>query len=217
MQVVLIEGESGFEELSSGEVVLVFDAGDVGGFDVFGIRKLRALGREKGVLVVQMIHQETGGEDVAAGEVGLNFGEVADAEGVVIVGADGEFGVDGVVVFAVEGVVEPHLSLFDRAGESEARQELVETQSMLVLHRGDEVGGKEAEVIVADAGVEAEHAAGSLAPFGGLARGLDLYGAERIGADADQELSVGGLGDVETVEQGDGLVGLSAGDVGLAG
>ena len=147
----------------------------------------------------------------------MNFGEVADAEGVVIVGADGEFGVDGVVVFAVEGVVEPHLSLLDRAGESEARQELVETQSMLVLHRGDEIGGKEAEVIVANAGVEAEQAAGSLAIFGGLARGLDLNGAERISADADQELSVSGLGDVEAVEQGDGLVGLSAGDVRLAG
>jgi len=72
-------------------------------------------------------------------------------------------------------------------------------------------------VVVADAGVKAEKASGSFAGFGGLARGLDLNVAEGVGADADQELSVGGLSDVESVEQGDGLVGLGSGDVGLAG
>src|ERR1700733_12444974 len=72
--VVLIEGESGFEELASGEVVLIFDAGDIGGFDISGIRQLRALRREVCVLVVKVVHEETGGENVAAGEVGLNFG-----------------------------------------------------------------------------------------------------------------------------------------------
>ena len=81
---------------------------------------------------------------------------------------------------------------------------------------GNEIGGKEAEVIVADAGVEAEEASGSFAGFGGLAGRLDLDGAKRVGADADEEVSVGGLGDVEAVEQSDGLVGLGAGNVGLA-
>ena len=183
--VVLIEGESGFEELASGEVVLVFDAGDVGGFDIFGIRQLRALRREECVLIVKMVHEKTGGEDVAAGEVGLQFGEIAEAQGVIVVGADGQCGVDDVVVFAVEGVVEPDLSLFDRTGEGEAGEELVEAPSVLVLDGGNEVGGEEAEVIVADAGVEAEDAAGSFAVFGGLARRLDLNGAEGVGADAD--------------------------------
>ena len=164
-----------------------------------------------------MVHKKTGGEDVAAGEVGLKLSEIADAEDVVVIGADGEFGVDGVVVFAVEGVVEPDFSLLDGAGESKARKELVETPSVLVLDGRDEVGGEEAEVIIADAGVETEQAAGSFAGFGGLARGLDLNGAKGVGADADEKLSVGGLGDVEAVEQGDGLVGLGAGDVGLAG
>jgi len=43
VEVVLVEGKSGFEQLSTGEIVLIFDAGDVGGFDVFGIGELRAL------------------------------------------------------------------------------------------------------------------------------------------------------------------------------
>ena len=83
---------------------------------------------------MKIVHEKTGGEDVAAGEVGLNFGEIAEAQDVVVVGADGKFGVDDVVVFAVEGVVEPDLSFFDRAGEGEAREELVEAPSMLVLN-----------------------------------------------------------------------------------
>ena len=74
--------------------MLVFDAGDVGGFDIFGIRQLRTLGREEGVLIVKMVHQETGGEDVAAGEVGLQLGEIAEAQHVIVVGADGQRGVD---------------------------------------------------------------------------------------------------------------------------
>ena len=153
-------------------------------------------------MVVKVIHQKTGGEDVAAGEIGLDFGEITEAQSVIVVGVNRQGGVDDVVVFAVESVIEPHFSFLDRAGESKARKELVEAPSMLVLQGWDEVGGGEAEVVVADAGVEAEEAAGSFARFGGLARGLDLNVAEGIGADADQELSIGGLRDVEAVQQG---------------
>jgi len=56
-------------------------------------------------------------------------------------------------------------------------------------------------VIVADAGVQIQDAAGSFAEFCGLTRGLNLDGAESIGTDAKQELSVGRLSDVEAVEQ----------------
>ena len=165
---------------------------------------------------MQVIDEETGGEDVAAGDIGLNLGEIAEAQDVIVVGVDGKCGVDEVVVLAVEGVVEPHFSFLDWAREGEAGEKLVEAPSVLVLNGGNEVGGEETEVIVADAGVQAEQAAGSFAGFGGLARGLDLDGAERVGADADQKLSVGGLRDVEAIEQSDGLVGLRSGDVRLA-
>lgn len=215
MGVVLVEGESEFEEFASGEVMLLFHAGNVGRGDVFGIGELRAEGREESVLIVNVVDQETGGEDVAAGEVGLNFAEIAEAEDVVVVLVDGKFGVDDVVVFAFEGVVEPDFSFIDGAGESEAGKELVETPAVLVLERREEVGGEEAEVIVTDPGVESEDAAGAFAEFGGLAGGFNLNGAEGVGADANQELTVGGLGDIEAVEYGDSLIGLGAGDVGL--
>jgi len=44
-QIVLVEGESGFEELTSVEIMLIFDACDVGALDVLGIGELRALRR----------------------------------------------------------------------------------------------------------------------------------------------------------------------------
>ena len=158
-RVVFSEGESGFEELASSEIMLVFEAAEVGGFDILGIRQLRHLRREEGVLVMQMVQKKAGGENVAAGEIGLEFGEIADADGVIVVGADGECGEYGIGVVAFEGIVEPYLSLFDGAGESEAGKELVEAPSVLVLDGGNKVGGKEAEVVVADTGVEFENAA----------------------------------------------------------
>ena len=216
LRVVFSVGESGFEELAAGEIVLVFEAAKVRRFDILGIRQLRHLRREEGELVMQMVQKKAGGENVAAGEVGLEFGEIADADGVIVVSADGECGENGIGVVAFEGIVEPYFSLFDGAGESEAGKELVEAPSVLVLDGGNKVGGKEAEVIVADAGIEFKNAAGSFAVFGRFAGGLDLNGAKGIRADADDELSSGGLGDVETVEQGDGLVRLSSSNVGLA-
>ena len=43
LHVILIEGEPGFEKLSSSEIVLVLGAGHVGRFHIFRIRELRAL------------------------------------------------------------------------------------------------------------------------------------------------------------------------------
>src|SRR5580704_7905693 len=99
MRVVLVEGEAGFEELAAGEVVLVFGAGDVGGGFILWIGQLRTERREEAVVVVNVVDEETAGENVAAGEVGLKFGEVAEAQDMVVVGADREADVDDVVVF----------------------------------------------------------------------------------------------------------------------
>ena len=70
-------------------------------------------------------------------------------------------------------------------------------------------------MIVAYTGVEAKKARGSFTSLGGLRR-FDLDGAESVGAYTDQELPVGGLGDIEAVEHGFSLITLCAGDVGLA-
>src|SRR5205823_1275221 len=157
------------EQFAAGKIVLVFDGGDVGSLIIFGVRLLRALGREEGVLIVQIVDQETGGENVAAGDVGLEFGQIADAERVIVIGTGGKLGIDSVVVFALETVVEPRLSLLNRPREGEARKELVEAPSMLVDEGRDEVAGPEAEVVVTDAGVEQQQAARPFAGFGGFA------------------------------------------------
>ncbi len=86
---------------------------------------------------------------------------------------------------------------------------------MLGLRAGDEVGDAKAEMIVAGGGVQLQHAPGTLAVLGGDTAGLDVDGTKGIGGDTESQLSVGGLGDVETVEQDERLVGFGAGDVGL--
>ena len=81
----MVEGESGFEELSSCEVVLVFGAGDVGAFDILRICELRVLRGQICVLFVKVVNQEACSENVAAGQIGLDLGEIADASDVVAV------------------------------------------------------------------------------------------------------------------------------------
>ena len=135
---------------------------------------------------MKVVGEKAAGKNVASGDIGLKLGEIAEAPDVIVVRVYRKRGVNEVIVFAVERVIEPDLSLFDRAGESKARKELVKTPSVLVLQGRDEIGGGEAEVVVADSGVEAEKAAGSFPGFGGFARGFGhLDGAESIGADPD--------------------------------
>src|SRR5581483_1671083 len=138
------------------------------------------------------------------------------AENVIIVRSAGKFGIDLVVIFAVERIVEPDFSFLDRSGEGEARQELVESPSMPVDERGDEVGGIKAEVVVPDAGIEQEQPGGAFAGFCRLPGRLHLDGSEGVGADAQQQQSVGRLRNVKAVENRLGLVGLGSGDVGLS-
>lgn len=165
---------------------------------------------------MKVVGQKAAGKNIAAGDIGLKLGEIAETPDIVVIGVDGKGSVDEIVVLAVEGVIEPCLSFHDWAGEGKARQELVKAPSVFILDGGKKIGGGEAEMIVADSGVEAEHAAGAFAVFGGLARGLDLDAAKGVGAHADDQLSVGGLGHVEAVEQGHRLVSLGSGYVRLA-
>ncbi len=89
LRVVLVESESGFEEKTSGKIMLVLDTRDPGRLNVFRIRLLRALRREECVLVLQMIDQKARREDVSAGDVSLELGEIADAQRAIVVLADG--------------------------------------------------------------------------------------------------------------------------------
>src|SRR5579863_6188351 len=72
------------------------------------------------------------------------------------------------------------------------------------------------EMIVANAGVEANNTAGRFAVFSGLTAGFDLDGAESVGADAGEQQAVGGLRDVEAVKQRESLISLRSSDMRLA-
>ncbi len=82
-----------------------------------GFDRLRTQRREAVIVIVQMVHQEAARDDVAAGDVGLEFGQVADAQKMVIVGIGGEFGVNNIVVFALHSIVEPNFPFFQRTGK----------------------------------------------------------------------------------------------------
>src|SRR5436190_22219563 len=70
-------------------------------------------------------------------------------------------------------------------------------------------------MIVADAGFETQYARRTFAELRGDAAGFNFHNAQSVGADAGGELSIGGLADVETVEQNQSLVNLGTGDVRL--
>jgi len=70
-------------------------------------------------------------------------------------------------------------------------------------------------MVVADAGVEADNAARTFAVLGGVAARFDLQRTERVGTNPHEELPRGRLGDVKTIQQGEGLVRLRTGDVRL--
>ena len=73
-----------------------------------------------------------------------------------------------------------------------------------------------AEVIVANSGIQHQQTARTFAEFGGLACRFDLDGSKSVGADTGQQLAVGGLRNVEAIEQGHCLIGFCAGDVRLS-
>ena len=70
-------------------------------------------------------------------------------------------------------------------------------------------------MIVSDAGFETQYARRTFAELRGDAAGFNLHDAQSVGADAGGELSIGGLTDVETVEQNQSLVNLGTGNVRL--
>ena len=89
-QIVLIESNSGFQQFAAGKIVLVFDAGDVNGFDIRWGCGNRILGRQTRVRIVEVVNQEARRQDIARAEVSLNFCEVAHSPYRVGFGAAGQ-------------------------------------------------------------------------------------------------------------------------------
>ena len=96
------------------------------------------------MLIVGEVHVEAGGQDIARGRVGLDLEEIAQAPENVGVRAGRQLRNDDVVVFTIEGVVEPGAAFAERSGDSQAGREFVQSDSVLVLQRRNEVGGDKA-------------------------------------------------------------------------
>src|SRR5579862_1816103 len=116
-----------------------------------------------------MVYQEAGRQNVAVRDVALKFRQIAQAQNVIVVLSDGEFGVDDVLVLTIESVIEPDFSFLDRAGKRETRQKLIEAPSVLILRRRNEIRRPEAKVIVADPRIQRQQTCRTFTRFGGFA------------------------------------------------
>ena len=106
----------------------------------------------------------------AGRQIVLNLEEIAAADQHVGVGAGRKLGDVDIVVLGFDGVVTPGAAAHQRAGKGEARNELVEANSVQIAKRRNEVCGVEAELVVAHAGIEGDDSAGGAAELDGVAR-----------------------------------------------
>src|SRR5215469_5487939 len=104
------------------------------------------------MLIVILIDEKTGADNVTGADVRLNFGNIAETPNLVGIFAGGESENDHVVIFAVDAVEEPNFAFLDGARKGEARIHFVERPAVLVLHRRDEIGGGEAEMVISNSG-----------------------------------------------------------------
>src|SRR5579863_4566426 len=133
-EVVLVDIKTGFQQFAATEIVLVLDCADICEFNVARRSGNGLKWRKAGVLVVEVIKQEAGGKDIARGEVGLDFGQIAGAPEVVRVSIRWQLREDEIVVLAFERVEKPHFTSADRTGERDARRPLVEDRKSTRLN-----------------------------------------------------------------------------------
>src|SRR5215470_3787971 len=153
------------------------------------------------MIVVQTVGQEAIGYDVGGRYVGLDFCEIAEPPDVIVIFTSRKFGNDHVVVLTIESVKEPDFAFFNRTRKSKPRIHFVEGQSFLALYGRHEVSGRKTKVIVANSGLKAKDPGRAVSVLCWNAAGFSLHDAQCVGADADEELSVGGLSHVESVKQ----------------
>src|ERR1700758_3379921 len=113
--------------------------------------------------VSRPIQQIARSQNIPRGEVRLHFCEVSKSPRIVVLcRAIRKAGDDEIVVLSVEPLKEPNLPFLQRTGKGNSRDEAVELQPILVLHRRNEVRRSKAEVVVSDPGLDVQHAARTL-------------------------------------------------------
>src|SRR6185437_5599126 len=162
-----------------------------------------------------IIDEQTGSQDGGRGEIGLKLEEITAAEKLVAVGIPGELGDVDVVEFELETVVEPGAVADHGPRKREARNQFIEAQAVDLVKGRNEVGGVEAKIVIAHAGVVGDDSSGGATVLDGVARGLDVDGADSVGADAEGERAAEGRADIKAIEHIERLPGLGAVDVDL--
>src|SRR5579872_4843145 len=196
--------------------MLVLEGGQIAGRVLVGSSVERIEQGEAGVAVLEAIEQEAAGQDVGAGNVGLQLEQVAEAPERRLVGIGGQVANKVVVVFEVLGVIEPDFALLERAGNREAGCPLIQVDAANELEGGQEVGAGVAQVLIADAGGEVEHAGGGAPELCGVAAALHVNGADGVGGNAQLQRAINRVGNVEAVHGVERLVSVAAHHVRLA-
>ena len=118
----------------------------------------------------------------------------------------GSSGMTTVVEFAVGRVEEPHLAFANGPGKGNAGVTLSKVESPLFCTDGMKSVAKKRKWSSPIPVLRLRSAAGTFSEFGGVAGRFDVQRTERVGTDPVQELPARRLGDVETIQQGKGLI-----------
>src|SRR6185437_11696500 len=101
-------------------------------------------------------------------------------------------------------------------GNREAGCPLIQVDAANEFEGGQEVGAGVAQVLIADAGGEVEHAGGRASELGGVAAALHVNGANGVGGDAQLQRAAHRVGNVEAVHGVERLVSVAAHHVRLS-
>src|SRR6202161_1018690 len=163
-----------------------------------------------------IVKEEPGGKDVLGSKVYLGFRQVAAAQQMVGVGVGWELLDVDIVVFRFQSIEEPRAVANDRSGNRNAGNKFVKAQSIVLAERGKEISGIQAQVVIADAGVEGLDASCGFAEFDRVTGCFGVDGTTCISADAQSELTTDWRTNIESIQQVEGRVGLRSGNMNLA-
>ena len=140
MDVELARAEARFEQHPAREERLVLDREQVGGVAQVDRGLERVEARETSVRRVKPIGEKTARKYLARPPVHLRLGQVAEAQGGVLVRAPRKLPKDVHVVLAFGSQEKPRFALAQGAGEGASRCPCVEVDAPAALNRREEVG-----------------------------------------------------------------------------
>ena len=189
------------EQPAAGKALLIPQGWKPGDRVSFHRALLRNERRNTVIRRVIVVRKQPGGKDVGRGQVVLHLHQIAAANQFVGVGAGRQFRNIKIVVLRLHAVVPPGPVALDGSGKRESRHELVEADSVQFAEGWNEIRRVEAELVVAHAGRESQHASRGAAVLHGIPRSLGVDRAHRIGAHPQAQRAADRRADVESVHR----------------